>query len=478
MPNQISKNNSLPILDNLSLGHAKETLYRFSLPALIENEFYPHIVKAQKQGWVIGQLHEEWNDLWETYQCLNIIAPRDHLKTFFWSEVLPLRFAKQHPKSKIRIYRKTTSLGVETLDKIKDWTKLPYFKSLLVGGDLDNKTQLRFGNGSEIFVGGFDTAGRGGHPDLIILDDVIDTDVVYSDEQNQKAKERLASEIMPMAEPETRIVIIGTVQREDDLYSINWDEMEADDSDGLHKHHWFSKIYDAIVDEDKKLTLFPEKWSWDALMKRKREIIAVSGLSWFLKEYRNVPVRKGGAIFKPEWIKYYNKSQLPKNFVIYTGWDLATGKKLDSGDWTAKATVAVSELGDIYVLSMYMARIDFGLRVRALIDHGIDDRPVKIRVENNTFQNDTVQTAKRNSALPIEGITTTQNKIRKFREEVAPLFENGKVNILEGDEVQKKFVEQLLSCPSGKYDDLIDAFHLATKEIPYLHKASDYAVAI
>jgi predicted phage terminase large subunit-like protein len=453
-------------------------VYQLSLPTLIEQEFYPHTPKASKQGWVLGKLHDEWNDLLNEFQCLNIIAPRDHLKTFFFSEAFPLRFAKENPKSRIQIYRKTNALGVETLDKIKNWAKLPYFQDLLGGADLNNKTQLRFGNGTEIFVGGFDTAGRGGHPDLIILDDVIDTDVVYSDDLNLKSKERLASEIMPMAEPHTRIVIIGTVQREDDLYSINWAELENDDGSPVEQH-WFSKTYDAILDEEKKLTLFPEKWTWDALMKRRREIVAVSGLQWFLKEYRNIAVKKGGAIIKPDWIKYYKPEDLPKNLNVYTGWDLSTGKKMDEGDWTAKATIGVTDTGDIYVLrGMYRARIDFGLRVRGLIDHGIQDRPIKIRVENNTFQNDTVQTAKKNSALPIEGITTTQNKIRKFREEVAPLFENGKVWLLEDDPVQKKFVEELLSCPNGKYDDTIDAFHLATKDIPYLHKASDYAVVV
>jgi predicted phage terminase large subunit-like protein len=479
MPTQKPDNNLSTPLGNYSLEQLRATTYHFSLPALIENEFYAKNEKATRQGWKVGKLHEEWNEHWHTYQCLRIIAPRDHLKSFFWSEALALRWAKENPDGQIQIYRKTEKLGIQTLDRIKKWSKIPYFRDLRNKSVLDNKTQLRFGNGSEIFVGGYGTAGRGGHPQLIILDDVIDTDVIYSDEQNQKSKERFASEILPMAEPDTRIVMIGTVQREDDLYSIDLSSIEEEGADdGLFAHHWGSFTYDAVVSEEKQITLFPEKWSWQALMRKKREIVAISGLQWFLKEYRNQPVAKGGAIIKPEWIKYYKKGQEPKNLTIYSGWDLSTGKKIDEGDFTAKSTVGVTDLGDIYIKSMLNERLGFALRVRALIDHGLIDKPRNIRIEDNTFQNDTVQTAKRNSALPIEGTTTTKNKIQKFREEVAPLFENGKVWVCEDDPVQKKFVEQLLALPFGKYDDLVDAFNLSTKEIPYLSKASDYAVVV
>lgn len=479
MPTQTQEKTSLNSPESFSLEELKEATYHFSLPALIEGEFYKFNEKAQRQNWKLGKLHDDWNEIWEKYQCIRIVAPRDHLKSFFWSEALALRFAKEHPDCQIQIYRKTDKLGIQTLDRIKKWSKIPYLRNLRDKSVLDNKTQLRFGNGSEIFVGGYGSAGRGGHPDLIILDDVIDSAVIYSDEVNQKSKERFASEILPMAEPDTRIVLTGTVQREDDLYSIDLSALEAEgEDDGLIQHHWGSFTYDAIVDEERQETLFPEKWSWKALMKKKAEIVAISGLQWFLKEYRNQPVAKGGAIIKPDWIQWYRRGQEPKGLTVYSGWDLSTGKKIDTGDWTAKSTVGVNDLGDIYVLSMFMDRIDFGQRVREVINQGIVDKPKKIKIENNTFQNDTVQTAKRNSALPIEGITTTKNKIQKFREEVAPKFENKKVWVCSDDPVQKKFVEQLLALPFGKYDDLVDSFHLATVDIPYLSKASDYAVVV
>lgn len=423
---------------------------------------------ARDRNYRMGKLHDEWNDLLMSHQLLNIVAPRDHLKTFFFSEAYPLQAAKFNAGIRIQIFRKSDGLGVETLDKIKKWAEAPYFADLLSGADLYNKTQLRFGNGTEIYTSGFWSAVRGGHPDIIILDDIIDTDVIYSDEQNTKARERLAAEILPMAEPHTKIVIIGTIQREDDIYSINWGEVTGG--------KMASRTYDAITDEEKHTTLFPEKWSWDALMAKKETIKEVSGVGFFNKEYRNWPIRAGGAIIKPEWLRTYEK--LPANLSIYTGWDLATGKDLESGDWTAKATIGVDTLGNIYLIDIWRARIDFGQRVRKLIEFGQAENPKKIKVESNAFQNDTVQTAKKNCSLPIEGVKTTKNKIQKFREDFAPICENGKFYIKAGDKNQEEFWEEALALPRGKHDDRVDAVCIAIKDLPLLTKASDYIITV
>jgi len=98
---------------------------------------------------------------------------------------------------------------------------LPYFKSLLDGADTNNKTELKFGGNQRIYVQGYGGKARGGHPDFIILDDIIDSAVIYSEDANKKSKERLAMEILPMAEPHTKIIIIGTIQKDNDLYSVD-----------------------------------------------------------------------------------------------------------------------------------------------------------------------------------------------------------------------------------------------------------------
>lgn len=441
----------------------KRSAYKFSLPLLINDEIYPNLPKAKMGAWKLGTLHSEWNDILNRYNGIMIKAPRDHLKTFFFFEANALRLCDEYPDIEIQYYTSTDPLAIKKLNNVKRLAKVPRFRHLLAGADINNKTELQFGNGSKIYVQGFNSKGRGGHPDVVILDDIIDIQVMYSAEMNEKTKERLAMEILPMLNPDGKIYIIGTVQREDDIYSIDLSDIEV----GGKKMSWFIKTYDAIVDEEKQITLYPEKWSWEALMTKKAEIIKFSGERFFDKEYRNLPVNVSGEVIKPEWKKEYD--ELPAGLSVYSGWDLSVGKNLKNGDFTAKCSIALNieeELPKIYIKSVYFERIDFPNRVKQVILQGEEENPVAIGVEDNNFQTDTVQTAKKNSNLNIVGITSTENKLEKFVQMISPLAENGRLLFKRGDAKQQQFWEQLTSLPRGAHDDICDAFCNALKAIP------------
>jgi predicted phage terminase large subunit-like protein len=432
----------------------REVLYQNDLPFFIEEEIYEHDADAKKENWRLGALHKEWNDILENKRIC-IKAPRDHLKTFFFSESYPARRMRFNPDDEIQIFSKTDKLAVRILDKIKKRIfKNPGLEYLGgKGADFWSKTEIRCSNGATIYAQGFWSAIRGGHPRLIIMDDVIDSQVVYSDEQNEKAKERLAGEVLPMAEPETQIILVGTLQREDDIYSA------------VDSKNWLSKTYDAIVDEDKKLTLFPEKWDWEKLMRRREEISALKGEKWFLKEYRNLPVKLLGEIISKDWLQWYDV--LPAGLRVYTGWDLSVGKELEKGNYSACIVFGIDPKGNIYILDVYRDRIDFPTRLKKVVEYAKKWKPVKIKIESNTFQADSVQVLKSNTALPIDGVKTTENKVKKFSEELAPLFENRKVFLKRGDEAHQLFADELCSLPRGKYDDMADAFCIGLKDVVF-----------
>lgn len=463
---------------NQNPNKVKQAIYRYDLPQLIKREIYPHYPKAVRGNWRLGKLHDEWNTIWNNYNGILIKAPRNHLKTFAFFEANALRLCDETDGLEVLYMTSTDPLAIKKLDNVKRYAKVPYFKHLLDGADVNNKTQMIFGNGSRIDVQGFNSKGRGGHPDVIILDDIIDVQVAYSTEQNEKAKERVATEILPMLSEGGRICIIGTLQREDDIYSIDFNDIEAE---GI-KLNWFSKSYDAIVDEEKQITLFPEKWSWAALMAKKAEVVKFAGERFFNKEYRNMPVNLLGEIIKPEWLKTY--TELPAGLSTYSGWDLSVGKKVGEGDYTAKVTFALDptqQLPNIYIKSVYFDRIDLPKRVRAMITQGEQEQPVAVGVEDNTFQTDTVQVAKRNSNLNIVGITTLQNKTEKFIMMLTPLFENGRVFLNWADPNQRKFWEQLTALPRGAHDDIADAFCNGLKVAPIVsqyRRASDFILTL
>jgi len=421
----------------------EEVIYKAQLSVFIEREIYPNNPEAVKGNWRLGALHREWDELIQKLR-LRILAPRDHLKTFYFSTAYPTLRLRFNPNDEIYIFSKTDKQAVKILDAVKRTIRrTPILQPLAQGRGVDfwNKTEIRCANGSTMYAQGFWSAIRGGHPDVIILDDVIDSQVVYSDEQNKKAIERYLQDILPMAEPDTQIIFVGTLQRDNDIYNT------------LDPTQWALKTYDAIVNEQKHITLFPEKWDWERLMKRKAELSYEFGEKFFLKL---------GEIIKPEWIKYYDRPDEVPEGTAYTGWDLSVGKKPKDGDYTAGVSFIVDKQGNYWITNIVRGRWNFPTRLKKVFEVQQHHPAKKIRIEDNTFQTDTVQTLIRETNMPIEGVQSSTNKIQNFNEELAPLFENGKVYIRRD---MRDFVNELLSLPRGKNDDMADAFLIGKKGI-------------
>jgi len=249
-----------------------------------------------------------------------------------------------------------------------------------------------------------------------------------------------------------KIIIIGTAQREDDIY----ENLPGD---------FFNLTLDAIVDEDKHIPLEPALFSWDLLMKVKADMCEKFGERFWLKEYRNIPLSAMGEIIKPEWIKTYVTPPPLESLQIYQGWDLGVGKDLEKGDYTAGCTIGVRTVNgknEIYVLDVVRVRAEFGDRLKIMASNGQAHKPLAIGVEQNVFQYDTVITLKKQTNLPIEGIKTIKNKVEKFQVDLAPHFENGKV-FIRSDMIDLK--NELLALPYGKNDDMcfIAGTKIATK---------------
>jgi len=171
-----------------------------------------------------------------------------------------------------------------------------------------------------------------------------------------------------------------------------------------------------------------------------------------------------GLIIKPEWIRTYSTAPDIDELDLYQGWDLSVGKDLESGDWTVGATIGLKKLDEkllIYVLELYRARIAFSERLKAIVSvYNKWEKVIKVGVEENVFQYDTVKTLIDQTNMPIEGVKSVKNKTESFQVELAPHFENGKVLIPAHDLELKK---ELLSLPAGAHDDRADAIKIAIK---------------
>ena len=143
-------------------------------------------------------------------------------------------------------------------------------------------------------------------PDLVIVDDLEDSETVMSEVQRIKKMEWVYSDVLgavDKAKPH-RIIYIGTVLHEDSLLSniledSSWKSirLELCDDDGVSQ--WPEQIDDAGVEKLRKR--YEERGLLDA----------------FYREFRNLPIAKENAPFQAPFL-YYKPEDLRTNTVIYT----------------------------------------------------------------------------------------------------------------------------------------------------------------
>lgn len=439
-------------LSELVESSKKTKLARFQ--EIYVNDYDP---EAQQKGWGYVPLQNTYEDVWENHQKSIIQAPREHLKTTSAITYIIKKVFERSFPLEINYFHLDKDIAIEKIRKLQTIVERnPLLASNFGLDDAKNwkDGEIRLKDGTTIKAMGWLQGTVGRHPHLIVIDDVIDVNVVYSDVKNDKAIRKFYSEIYPMISkltPDKKIIVIGTAQREDDLYA----KLPAD----FHR-----LTLEAHNNQNEPLE--PALFSFEELMKIKADLSKEFGEKYWLKEYMNIPFSAAGIIIKPDWIMTY--AQLDESFIkkldIYQGWDLSVGKKVEEGDWTAGATIGIEELDDmikIWVLEMIRARVKFAERLKMIVANANKwSQRKKIGIEENVFQYDTVQTLQKQTNLPIIGVKSITNKIESFQVELAPHFENKKV-VISADMVELR--QELLSLPAGEHDDMCDALKIAIK---------------
>jgi predicted phage terminase large subunit-like protein len=411
--------------------------------------------EAVLKEWKGIEFQNTLGNIWSTHRKSRVLAPREHLKTTSVLAYLLKRiFTRTYPLE-ISYYHINEKMATEKLRKLRRIIESNEILSEIL--QLDDAKSIRedqiiLSDETIIQPLSWEMGVVGKHPHIIVLDDVIDRKVIYSDEANQKAIDKFYSDIYPMIskdDPDRQIIIIGTAQRQDDLYH----NLPAD---------FHCATYKAIINEKKKQVLAPDLFTFQQLAKIRSDISQTQGERFWLKEYQNIPMSAQGLIFKAENIRYY--ATPPKNLTKFQGWDLAVGKDLEKGDWTVCVTIGVDSSDKdkvkVYILDIYRSRISFGERLKMIGKKFNDFKPQLVGIEEVAFQYDTIQALKDSTLMPIIGVKALTNKIQSFQTELAPYFENGQIYIRED---MKEFVNELLAIPASEYDDQADALKIAIK---------------
>jgi phage terminase large subunit-like protein len=292
-------------------------------------------------------------------------------------------------------------------------------------------------------------------PDLIVADDIENSDSVKTQESRDATYKWFTSEVLPLGDKNTKIIIAANLLHQDSLVMRLKNEIEDGRRTGIFRKY-------PLLDEDNG-----NKIAWEGkypdMQAIEEEKLKVGNIYAWCREYLLRIVDDREPVIQKSWIQYYDK--LPKilkgqSYCYVTGIDPALGAK-DTNDPTAMVNALVigeGEKQEIYILP-YSVNGQMGLS--KMIETVKDIRRIYGDNRNHRFYVEEVALQGHiTSALKREGINAIG----------VPIHTKDKRTRLEltGVKIHKKQMKfprhgcegllgQAIEFGTAKHDDLVDA---------------------
>src|SRR5680860_138365 len=162
--------------------------------------------------------------------------------------------------------------------------------------------------------------------DLIILDDIEDSQSVKTLDSRDKTFNWFTSEIIPLGDLNTRIIIVGNIIHEDSMVVRLKNKIQKDEISGIYREY-------PLIDDQGKC-FWPGKFPTEQSLKDFEKTI-INQISW-QREYLLKVIPDEYQVVHRESIQYYDELPLNKGsyFRIITGVDPAISEK-DKADFSA-----------------------------------------------------------------------------------------------------------------------------------------------
>lgn len=306
---------------------------------------------------------------------------------------------------------------------------------------------------------------HGAHrPDLIICDDVEDSNSVKTREGRNKTFDWFTGEIIPAGDTHTKRIVVGNLLHEDSLLMRLKDRLEANEIDGVFREWPIAKD---------SSSLWPGKYPDQASLNVLRRTIG-NKIAW-AREYMLQILPDEDQIIDARWIQYYDelpaKNKGNEHLNSFVSVDLAISQKA-TADFTAIVVIHVfghaMENRKYYIDKQFVNKRISHLQTLEAIDsifHSLEvvnDNEPRALIEEVAYQSAVVEQLKDRNIKTV-GIKIHSDK-RARLQLASPIFEQGMVYFPNSRECAP-MVQQLVGFGVEKYDDLADAISMGINYI-------------
>jgi len=299
-------------------------------------------------------------------------------------------------------------------------------------------------------------------PDLIILDDIEDTNSVKTREGREKTFNWLTSEVVPAGSKRTRVIVVGNLLHEDSVLK----RLQRKIEDGeMKKMNGVYREY-PIVDE-KNNPLWPGKYPTQESIQAEQER-TMNDFAWS-REYLLKIISTLEQVVHSDWIHFYHHPPQENLRSIAIGIDLAVSEK-ESADYTAMVVGHAYGHGKqmkIYIQSNPInARITFPVQIEYIKSLVATQEQkhwrVKLYIEDVGYQKAIIQLLERQK-YDVEGVPVGRSDKTTRLRLTTSFLEDGRV--LFPEKGCEELIEQLIGFGKEKHDDLADAFAMLVIKI-------------
>lgn len=401
--------------------------------------------------------HTEMIQFVEEYKRSLIEQSRDHGKTTTLAYVYPIWRIAFNRNIRVLFVSKTERLAKKNLNAVKETLTLNKrlikdFGKFESKGNWEKKsfTVIRkdIHKDPTCECVGVTGAITGSRYDLIISDDIVDTNNLSSD-QIEKVNDWFEKTLLPLLDENdiSKIIAVGTPKSYDDLYK----HLESNPTfamlrrPAVLKGNWTDKaLYKYIYDKNAVIIgcKVLNKEDWAVLWKEKQPIekllvkLAEIGSDSFLSEYQLEIRNESTALFKKEWLENCRTNDIPSinscKYVVQAI-DFAYLRK-KTGDYTVILTIGADDKGNFYIYDIFKKRGFTPTSLKESIIKEYNKYP-KVRYifgETNNMGNFILDTLIEETSLPIKKHDTTKQNKHSDTEGVkslSVLLENNKIKI-------------------------------------------------
>ena len=392
--------------------------------------------------YTVMPFHEEWLNNLTNYHRNVFISPRDHGKSTIVSLAYPLWVQIFSPiinptdkpgNYDVMLISNSLDQSTELISRIK--VKIEDTEILQsINWSRSNKSEIRIeekGNHNRITSKAFGSSIRGAHPFVCVVDDPLSEKSTYS---NEYIEEFFFSSLSNMMKNDAYLSVVGTRFSYNDLYSLL---MEPER--GYQISEW-----KAFMDDDYSIPLWPERYSKENLLSKRREI----GEFAFSREFMCQPIDDSTSIFPSDLVKgcidtrITFESELDPDARYIIAQDFSIGTKTSS-DYSVIIVLKDDLKGSLTIVDMWREnQVDYKEQIDALLELYNKFKPIKIFVENNVFQA-VFQQILAKMFLPVIGVTTSRQSKERDIYKLHSLMENKILVLPKGDNRSRNMIERL-----------------------------------